>query len=85
MVSEVETLRARVASLEATLERERALFAGGPVVVFRWVATEGWPVEYVSSNVEAQLGYTTDDLLSGQVAYANMVHPDDLQLAAGVD
>ncbi len=79
MDAEIAQLRARVASLEATLERERALFTGGPVVVFRWVATEGWPVEYVSSNVEALFGYSVDDLCSGRVAYAQVVHPDDLQ------
>ena len=35
----------------AALKRERDLFIGGPVTVFRWIATDSWPVEYVSSNV----------------------------------
>ena len=50
-MDELERLRTRVDTLEAELRRERAMFAGGPVVVFRWVAVPGWPVEYVSGNV----------------------------------
>ncbi len=81
-MGELDELRARVASLEATLERERALFAGGPVVVFRWVATEGWPVEYVSSNVESVFGYTAEELTSGRVSYGAVVHPEDVARVA---
>ncbi len=45
----------RDTALEA-LKREQKLFIAGPTVVFRWVARENWPVEYVSPNV-AQFGY----------------------------
>ena len=36
------------------LEEERNMFILGPTVVFRWIADEkkGWPVTYVSPNVE---------------------------------
>ena len=43
---------------EEELQRERRLFMGGPVVVFRWLATEGWPVEYVSPNVINVFGHS---------------------------
>lgn len=49
-----------------------------PVVLFRWRATEGWPVEFVSENV-TQFGYTPKELLSGQTPYASIIHPDDLE------
>ncbi|MEZ5335345.1 MAG: PAS domain-containing protein [Methanolobus sp.] len=54
-----------------------------PVISFLWKAEvpyeeEKWPVEYVSGNVEL-LGYTPDDFLSGDVLYADIVHPDDLK------
>ncbi len=62
---------------QEALERERRLFIGGPVTVFRWVAQENWPVEYVSPNV-AQFGYQPEDFLTGKVPYASIVHPDDL-------
>lgn len=72
----------RVEQLEAALRRERAMFNGGPVVIFRWVATTGWPVEYVSSNVRELFGHPAEDFVEGRVAYASVVHPDDLERVA---
>ena len=63
---------------EAALLRERRLFVGGPTVVFRWAAAEGWPVEYVSPNVEGLFGYSASYFTAGRVTYASVVHPDDL-------
>jgi PAS domain S-box-containing protein len=60
------------------LQRERRLFMGGPVVVFRWVAGSGGRVEYVSSNVAAVFGYAPEDFLSGRVSYEDVIHPEDL-------
>lgn len=48
-----------------------------PVVCFRWAATEGWPVIFVSENV-VQWGYTPDELLAGKPDFAALVHPDDV-------
>ncbi|MCC6669618.1 MAG: PAS domain-containing protein [Planctomycetes bacterium] len=64
------------------LERERMLFARGPVVVFRWLPEPGWPVVYVSANVAALFGHSAEDLLSGRVAYARCLHPHDLHRVA---
>ncbi len=66
----------------AELKWERRLFLDGPVIVFRWVATEGWPVEYVSPNVDQLFGRSADDFMTGRVAYASTVHPDDLARVA---
>jgi rsbT co-antagonist protein RsbR len=66
---------------EEALKRERQLFMDGPVVVFKWAAREGWPVEYVSPNV-AQFGYQADDFTSGRVPYPSVVYPDDLMRVA---
>lgn len=63
---------------ERASDRERRLFAEGPVVVFRWIAVDNWPVEYVSANV-AQFGYTPEDFTSRKVLYGQIVHPDDLE------
>jgi PAS domain S-box-containing protein len=63
---------------EDALRAERGLFVSGPTVVFKWKNREGWPVEYVSPNVADQFGYTPEDLISGKVLYAAIVHPDDL-------
>ena len=48
-----------------------------PVVCFRWRATAGWPVIFVSDNV-TRWGYTVAGLMAGKPAFADMVHPDDL-------
>ncbi|MFN3976762.1 MAG: diguanylate cyclase [Aquificaceae bacterium] len=58
------------------------LFFEGPVVFFHWRKEEGWPVEFVSPNVEKLLGYTADDFISGRVSYAELVHPDDIERVA---
>jgi PAS domain S-box-containing protein len=62
---------------ERANDRERRLFAAGPVVVFRWLNEENWPVEYVSANV-TQFGYQPEDFTSGRLLYGSIVHPDDV-------
>ena len=62
---------------EDQLLRERRLFIGGPVVVFRWLAAPEWPVEYVSPNVAGIFGYAADDFLAGRIRYATAIHPED--------
>jgi len=57
------------------------LFVGGPTVVFKWRATTGWPVEYVSPNIR-QFGYAPEDFLSGRIPYADIVHPEDVDRVA---
>lgn len=48
-----------------------------PVVCFRWRASAGWPVVFVSENV-TQWGYAVADLIAGTPPFGDMVHPDDL-------
>ena len=52
-----------------------------PVILFRWRTAPGWPIEYVSENVD-QFGYSPEELISGQVPYLSMVHPEDLDRVA---
>ncbi|MCF8128162.1 MAG: PAS domain S-box protein [Deltaproteobacteria bacterium] len=53
-----------------------------PLVVFVWRNEEGWPVEFVTDNMENVFGYKPDELLSGKVRYDQIVHPDDLARVA---
>jgi PAS domain S-box-containing protein len=46
-------------------------------VAFTWKNQEGWPVEFVSENVERIFGYTAKEFMSGNVDYIDCVHPDD--------
>ncbi len=76
-----------VVSLHDVTEQKRAqqewfevhrIIETSPSIVFKWKAAEGWPVEYVSENVE-QLGYSAREFLSGEVAFATIIHPDDIE------
>ena len=58
------------------------LFAEGPVVVFKWVNAENWPVEFVSANVTHIFGYAAREFTSGTLAYATLIHPSDLKRIA---
>nr|WP_302080778.1 PAS domain S-box protein [Salinibaculum sp. KK48] len=65
-------------SYEQTLEEERDMFTQGPAVLFKWENAEGWPVEFVSENVENITGYSPDQFTSGEVSYAELVHDADI-------
>lgn len=58
------------------------LFSQGPVVVFKWVNAENWPVEFVSANVSSIFGYPARAFTSGEVSYAERIHKDDLKRVA---
>ncbi|WP_052572010.1 hybrid sensor histidine kinase/response regulator [Geothrix fermentans] len=64
---------------EQALRAERGLFVGGPVMVIKWRNAEGWPVDYVSPNIQAILGYAPEELTSGRISYNALVHPDELE------
>jgi len=53
-----------------------------PAVLFSWGASEGWPIEFVSENV-VQFGYEQEELISWEVPYAAMLHPEDLERVVG--
>ena len=63
---------------EEELHKANLVVENSPVVLFRWKAEEGWPVEYVSRNV-TQFGYRPEEFLAGAIPFAAIVHPDDLE------
>ena len=58
------------------IQREQRVFVDGPVVAFRWRATDGWPVEHVSRNVD-QLGLDAEQLMHEGTRFIHLIHPDD--------
>lgn len=66
---------------EEALRQANLIVESSPAVLFRWRATEGWPVEMVSRNV-IQFGYTPEELLSGAILFSSLVHPDDIDRVA---
>jgi PAS domain S-box-containing protein len=49
----------------------------GPVGVIAWRRAEGWRVVAASPNLETIIGYRDDELLTGEVEYADIVHEQD--------
>jgi len=78
-VSEKRTMLRRLKEQSEAMEAERNLFIEGPIVIFKWQNRQKWPVEYVSNNVENLLGYEASELRSGEIAYSELIHPDDLE------
>lgn len=63
--------------VENALKLANQVVNASPIVCFRWAATDGWPVVFVSENVR-QWGYTPEDLKDGKPPFSEIVHPDDL-------
>lgn len=72
----LDTRRERRALMQR-LQTAHTIVENSPVVLWVWRAEPDWPTDYVSENV-TQFGYTAQDFLSGSIAYASIVHPDDL-------
>ena len=67
---------------ENALNEAYSIINRSPAVAFLWKNAEGWPVEFVSENVAELFGYSAEEFTSGQVSYAETVHPDDLKRVA---
>ncbi len=58
---------------------QNLLFQQGPVIIVKWQNTTGWPVSYISPNVQDILGYPPIDFLSGRLTYESIIAPEDRQ------
>ncbi|NOZ13654.1 MAG: PAS domain S-box protein [Acidobacteria bacterium] len=61
------------------LRATRKIIEESPAVVFVWRNEPGWPVEFVTENVVKLCGCTAAELKSGNISYADLIHPDDLE------
>jgi PAS domain S-box-containing protein len=67
--------------VEEALRQAKLVVEKSPVVLFRWRAAEGWPVEMVSGNV-LRYGYTPEELLSGAVPFSSILYSEDIERVA---
>ena len=63
---------------EKALRQTNHVVENSPVVLFRWKAAEGWPVEFVTNNV-SQFGYAPEELMTGEIPFMDLIHPGDRQ------
>lgn len=67
--------------IEDSVNKERALFAEGPVAVVIWNMDNGFSIRYASENTLEVLGYSQQELLG--MDFADLIHPDDISRIAG--
>jgi PAS domain S-box-containing protein len=77
-ISKKKILEIEINELLKEMKRLDEIIDKSPAIAFMWRAEEGWPVEYVSGNVQ-QFGYILKDFVSGKIKYAEIIHPDDLE------
>lgn len=77
-----QTVEEELKNINKSLVQERQIFISGTAVVFKWKNQEGWPVEYVSPNVESVMGYSVQEFVSGEVPYADIIPAEDIQRVA---
>jgi len=81
LLAHIETGKHREQALENVVQRlqETELIVNqSPAVAFLWRNAPGWPVEFVSKNVQ-QYGYRPEEFMHGDIDYASIIHPQDLQ------
>ncbi|MGE5350715.1 MAG: PAS domain S-box protein [Acidobacteriota bacterium] len=80
VILDVTTLKQTQEELKRALQELREMeiiINKSPAIVFLWKASDGWPVEFVSDNIN-QFGYNADDLITGKIRFPQIIHPDDL-------
>ena len=58
------------------------IYKTSPTVHFLWENREGWPVKFVSENIEHLSGYKKEDFLSSKISYIDIVHSEDIERVA---
>jgi diguanylate cyclase (GGDEF)-like protein/PAS domain S-box-containing protein len=66
-------------SLNEEIAHERDLFVNGPGVIVKTRNEIGWPVDFISSNIEGFLNYNQDQFLSGSLNFSSIINPEDLK------
>lgn len=82
---ELEQRRATEEALRASREEYLALVEQLPGAVYRCVNRAGWPMDYLSPQIEAVSGYSAESLMAGDAqGFARLVHPDDVHITERV-
>ncbi|MCU7834537.1 MAG: diguanylate cyclase [gamma proteobacterium symbiont of Taylorina sp.] len=66
-------------AIHSSLLEERDAFVGGPTIVFKWFNHYGWPVEYVSENVNNVLGYQAEQFMQQELNFSSIIIPEHRQ------
>ena len=72
------TQEKEIASLNEQISFERDLFVSGPSIIVKLRNEIGWPVDYISTNIQEILGFGREDFLSGGLTYSSLIEPSHL-------
>jgi PAS domain S-box-containing protein len=72
----IDRMAAELQQRQAQLRQLASLIEHSPVVAIAWRNAPGWPVSFVSDNV-AEWGHAPEELRSGRLEYADLIHPED--------
>ena len=50
-----------------------------PAVAFLWKNEKGWPIEFVSENIERLTGYSVDEFMSKRKVYNDLIYEQDIK------
>jgi len=78
MLAQIQKWQAEREKAIEKLKEANTIINRSPVVAFTWQNKPGWPVEFVSDNVEGLFGYTGAEFTSGKISYSQCLHPEDL-------
>ena len=78
-ITELKQFEEKLIAHQKEQSRLLALFDKGEANLFKWNNDATWSIEHVSKNVDLLMGYTYDELLSNEVAYADCIHPEDIE------
>lgn len=67
----------QIKQAEKARDEAYKIINNSPMVAFIWKNETGWPVEFVTDNIETVLGYQAHELLSGAIQYEQLIHPED--------
>jgi len=81
-LNNIETEKKEAESQKALIEANNIINRSS-MVAFLWKNEKGWPIEYVSENVENIFGYTRQEFLDRKILYSDLIHNDDLKRVAG--
>lgn len=73
---QTDRMVAQLQAEQAQLRQMSALIDRSPLVVIEWANRAGWPVVQVSEGIR-QWGHEPEQLLSGELQYNDLFHPDD--------
>lgn len=67
----------QIKQAEKARDEAYKIINNSPMVAFIWKNETGWPVDFVTDNIETVLGYQAHELLSGTIQYEWLIHPED--------